>query len=253
MNSLKDIAACMMFLTRIPLNVAGLDRERLLAESAWAFPVIGALVGGVGGIVYAIAVSLSLAPLIAGALGIAAMVALTGALHEDGFADTVDGLGGGADRDSRLRIMGDSRIGTFGAAALILSLVGRSGAMEAISDPATVISALVVAGAASRAAMVAVMNALPPARKTGLGADAGKPSQGVTVGAAGIAVLIAITVLPFGVALVTLAVAAAGAGAVAWTAHRRIGGMTGDILGAAQQVAEIGAIIALAGLLGAAG
>ncbi len=249
MNLLKDITACLAFLTRVPLNAAGLDPERPLAESAWAFPVIGALVGAIGGIVYAIFVALNLAPLVAAALGIAAMVAVTGALHEDGLADTVDGLGGGSDRESRLRIMGDSRIGTFGAAALILSLVGRSGALEAIADPMQVISALVVAGAASRAAMVAVMNALPPARETGLGAEAGTPSPGVTFVAAAIAVLIAIMVLPFGIALVTLAMAAAGAAAVAWTAHRRIGGMTGDILGAAQQAAEIAAIIALAGLL----
>ena len=210
---LADISACMVFLTRLPIRVTGLDPDRQLARSAWAFPVVGVAIGGVGGVVYAIAAAVGLTPLVAGTLAVAALAAVTGALHEDGLADTVDGLGGGADAESKLRIMRDSRLGGFGAVALILVLVGRIAALDALAQPALAAAALVAAGAVSRA-------------------------------------VVALIVLSAGTALAVLVCVGAAGGGLAWLARRQIGGQTGDVLGAVQQVGEITTLMVAAAILG---
>ena len=115
---LADITTCVTFLTRIPICLAGLDTRRDLAKSAWAFSIVGALVRGVGTVVYSVGVGIGLTPLIAATLSVGAMVASTGALHEDGLVDTVDGFGGGRERAAKLRIMRDSKLGTFAAVSL---------------------------------------------------------------------------------------------------------------------------------------
>ena len=246
---LADIAACLVFLTRIPIGpigVAGLDSGRKLARSAWAFAIVGALVGGIGAVVYAIA--LGIGPLVAATLAVAAMAAATGALHEDGLADTVDGLGGGRDRAAKLRIMRDSHLGAFGAVALILMLVLRIAVIAALADPVAVASVLVAAAAASRTGMVVIMAGLAPARTDGLGASSGAPGVATTTSGVAIALAVAFAVAPAAVALgVVVAVAVAGA-FVAWLARRHIGGHTGDVLGASQQVTEAAALVVAAAL-----
>ncbi len=244
---LTDIAACLAFLTRIPIGVAGLDSGRELARSAWAFAVVGALVGGIGAVVYAIA--LGIGPLVAATLSVAAMVAATGALHEDGLADTVDGFGGGRDRAAKLRIMRDSHLGAFGAAALILILMLRIAVIAALADPEAVASVLVAAAAASRAWMVVIMAGLAPARGDGLGASSGAPGALTTVSGVLISLAVAFAVAPAAVAAgIVVAVAVAG-GFVAWLARRHIGGHTGDVLGASQQVTEVAALVVAAALI----
>ncbi len=238
-----DITACVVFLTRIPIGVAGLDTGRPLARSAWAFGIVGALVGGIGTVVYAVAVGLDLGPLIAATLTVATMAATTGALHEDGLADTVDGFGGGRDRAAKLRIMRDSHLGTFAAVALFLTLMLRIAVLAALADPVAVGSILVAAAATSRTVMVAMMAWLAPARADGLGAASGVPGSGALACGTLIAIAIAFAVTPAAVAVgILLAVAAAGT-AVAWLARRQIGGHTGDVLGAAQQVSEVVALV----------
>ncbi len=240
---LSDITACLAFLTRIPLGVAGLDGGRALARSAWAFAIVGALVGGIGAVAYAIALGIGLTPAVAATLCVGAMVAATGALHEDGLADTVDGFGGGRDRAAKLRIMRDSHLGAFGAVALILTLGLRIAALTALAEPVAVGSILVAAAAASRTVMVAIMAWLAPARADGLGAASGVPGAGTLACGALISVAIAFAVAPAAAAAgIVLAVAAAGT-AVAWFARRQIGGHTGDVLGAAQQVSEAAALV----------
>ncbi len=240
---LADITACLVFLTRIPLGAAGLDTGRALARSAWAFGIVGALVGGIGTVFYAVAVVLGLTPLIAATLSVAAMAAATGALHEDGLADTVDGFGGGRDRAAKLRIMRDSHLGAFAAVALFLTLVLRIAVLAALADPVAVGTILVAAAAASRTVMVAIMVGLAPARADGLGAASGVPGAGTLACGALISVAVAFAVAPAAVAAgIVLAVAAAGT-AVAWFARRQIGGHTGDVLGAAQQVSEAAALV----------
>ena len=240
---LADITACMAFLTRIPVRLAGSNTGRNLAQSAWAFSIVGALVGGVGTVVYAIAVGLGLTPLIAATLSVGTMVASTGALHEDGLADTVDGFGGGRDRAAKLRIMRDSHLGTFAAVALFLMLMLRIVSLAALDDSIIVGSILVATAAPSRTVMVAIMAWQVPARSDGLGASSGVPGLGTVSFDAIISVAIVFAVTPALVAVgVILAVAAAGT-AVAWFAQRQIGGHTGDVLGGAQQVSEVVALV----------
>jgi adenosylcobinamide-GDP ribazoletransferase len=247
---LADVSACMVFLTRLPIRVTGLDPDRQLARSAWAFPVVGVAIGGFGGVVYAVAAAVGLTPLVAATLAVAALAAFTGALHEDGLADTVDGLGGGADAEAKLRIMRDSRLGGFGAVALILVLVGRVAALDALAQPALVAAALVAAGAVSRAVVVGVMAALDPARDDGLGAAAGKPTTDIAALAITIALVVALIVLSAGTALAVLVCVGVAGGGLAWLARRQIGGHTGDVLGAVQQVTEITTLVVAAAILG---
>lgn len=237
-----DIAVAGALLTRAPWPVdpelAGLRAGR----AAWAYPVIGALLGLGAGLVYWLLAALGVAQGPAAALTLAALVVAAGALHEDGLADAMDGIGGGRDRAHALEIMKDSRLGAFGGCALALSFLARWSAIAALS-PAAAILALVAAGALSRAAMAAVMAGLPPARPDGLSQGAGRPDAAAALAAGAIGLVAA---LLCGWAGLAAALAAAlGAGWIAWLARRKLGGQTGDVLGAAQQLAEIGALAAL--------
>jgi adenosylcobinamide-GDP ribazoletransferase len=238
---LHDCKVALAFLTRLPVGPARPWRAADLAASAPLFPLVGALIGLAGAIAYALAARLGLPPWPAAGLALATTVWLTGALHEDGLADVADGFGGGRTRDDKLRIMRDSRIGTYGALALVLAVLARAGALAALAEPAAVGAALVAAGAVSRAALPAVMAGLPQARAGGLAAQAGRPHPLRAAAAALIAALLALALLG-GAAAVALALGALGALAVALLARRQIGGSTGDVLGAVQQIAEIGVL-----------
>jgi adenosylcobinamide-GDP ribazoletransferase len=242
-NPLADITACLAFLTRIPLGAVELDTGRELARSSWAFGIVGALVGGIGAAVYAIAAGLGLTPLIAATLAVAAIAAATGALHEDGLTDAVDGFGGGHDRAAKLRIMRDSHLGVFAAVALFLILVLRITVLAALADPVAVGSILVAAAAASRTVMVMIMAWLAPARADGLGAASGIPDVGTLAIGVLISIVVTFAIVPAAVAVGILLAVAGGGTAVAWLARRQIGGHTGDVLGAAQQVGEVAALV----------
>ncbi|HTW29542.1 MAG TPA: adenosylcobinamide-GDP ribazoletransferase [Acetobacteraceae bacterium] len=243
---LAEFAIAGRLLTRLPLGFLAHGRGAP-AAAVWAWPLLGLVVGALGGAVQAVARVAGLPPLVAALWGLAAMLLATGALHEDALADLADGFGGGRTRERKLAIMRDSRIGSFGAAALIVSLLLRAGEAAALR-PGFAIPALAAAGALSRTAMLGPV-LLPPARADGLGASQGRPGQvGIAV-AVGIAALAAFGLLPAGMAALGLIAAAAGGAAVAGLAWRQIGGQTGDVCGAAQQVAEalvLGVIAALA-------
>src|SRR5579863_4322455 len=120
-----DIRIAVSLSTILPVGpVRPLDKGDV-AQASWALPVAGLIIGLVGAVVYAIARRLGLPSDSAAVLALAATALSTGAIHEDGLADTADGLGGGRSRDSRLEIMRDSRIGTYGACALGLSILAR--------------------------------------------------------------------------------------------------------------------------------
>ena len=123
MGVIQDMALAMQFMTRLPIRSKGLDPARLSRASAW-FPVVGLLVGGVAALAYMLLVAQLTRPL-AALIAVLVMVMITGGLHEDGLADCADAFGGGWTREDKLRILKDSRIGSFGAIALILSLTGR--------------------------------------------------------------------------------------------------------------------------------
>jgi adenosylcobinamide-GDP ribazoletransferase len=209
-----------------------------LAQAAWAFPLSGFVVGLIAAITYAVA-QLVLATWPAAALTVLATLLVTGALHEDGLADTADGFGGGDTRERKLAIMRDSRIGTYGVCALIISLLTRGGAIASLGAPVLVAPALIAAHVGARAVLPWVMFLLPTARSDGLAFAAGQPSgAGVTIsGALGfLALLFCLGLAHALVALVVLAIVVA---IVCWLASRQIGGQTGDVLGTVEQVSEI--------------
>ena len=240
---IHDCKVALAFLTRLPVRHGQAWRDADLAASVPLFPVVGALIGLAGGLAYALAHWLGLPPWPAAACALATTICVTGALHEDGLADVADGFGGGRTREDKLRIMRDPRIGSYGTIALVLALLARAGALVALADPLQVMTALVTAGAVSRAALPAVMVSLPLARSDGLAAQTGRPHPLRAAAAALIAVLTAVALLGEAAPAALLAGAVGGL-AVALLARRQIGGYTGDVLGAVQQLAEIGVLFA---------
>lgn len=232
----------MGLLTRLP--VAHLPAAA--APGIWAYPVVGLGVGALGAAAYWAGHALRLPPLVAALWSLAAMTLATGGLHEDGLADTADGFGGGATRARKLEIMRDSRIGSFGALALVLSIAIRAASLAALADTARVAPALIAAGALGRAAMLVPVVLLPPARADGLAAGLGKvPHPQAALGGT-LAVAASFALLPaMPAAVAVLAALAVGLGmaALAW---RQVEGHTGDVLGATEMLAECAILSVLA-------
>lgn len=252
-GSLSELAAATAFLTRLPaawLGVAA-DRRPDFTIAARAFPGVGLLVGLVGTVVLLCANSLGLPVLASATVSIAATIALTGALHEDGLADTADGFGGGTTATRKLEIMRDSRIGTYGAVALVLSLLLRATLISTLLPYGgwLVATALIGAEIVSRAAIVHLWAALPPARFEGLASATGRPAREANLTAIGIAVVAALIcgILGTGVVpvLIGLIVAALATYTFQLLCASQIAGQTGDTLGAAQQIALIAYLMAI--------
>jgi adenosylcobinamide-GDP ribazoletransferase len=234
-----DLKASILFLTRLSFGPPGSVGAAAIAQAAWAFPLAGLLVGLLGSLVYALAYHAGLAGWPAAALTVAATMAITGCLHEDGLADTADGFGGGRSRERKLEIMRDSRIGTYGVCALVLSILLRVSVLASLSLPALVVPALIAAHSAARAVVPLFMALLPPARGDGLSATAGQPPRGNAAAAVILALVILIVclgVIPGLVAVILLAIVGA---VFAWLSLAQVGGQTGDVLGAVEQVSEI--------------
>ncbi len=234
-----EFKAGILFLTRLrygpvmPVNGAG------VARAAWAFPLVGILIGAIGAAVYALASRAGLPPWPAAALTVAATMAATGCLHEDGLADTVDGFGGGGIRELKLDIMRDSRIGTYGVCALVLSILVRVGALASLGRPGFVAAALIAAHGAARAVLPAFMYLVPPARNDGLSASASAPPREAVAVAAVLGVLILLFCLGVIAGIVALILLSIVAAFLAWLTLVQIDGQTGDVLGALEQVCEI--------------
>ena len=241
--TIDDFKVALQFLTRLPVRVPEPWPEGALARSVPMFPLIGLLIGVVGALAFTIASWLGLPPAPAAVLAVAVQVLSTGGLHEDGLADLADGFGGGRTREEKLEIMRDSHLGSFGAIALILALLARTGAIVALAQPATVAAVLLAAGTISRAMMAPVMLWLAPARRDGLAATSGRPQLARVLAGLSVASLIVFALLAPLRALIAIVLAAGGALGLAILARRQIGGHTGDVLGAAQQLAEIGFLL----------
>ena len=242
----RDLAACLGFYTRLPV---GGEPVPSFAQAQWAAPLAGAMVGLVVGLVLVGGALIGLTAGIVAAVALAASALLTGALHEDGLADVADGFGGGRTVDDKLAIMKDSRIGTYGAIALVLSLLARWSALAALAGvhAMLVIWVLVAVHTASRAPIPLFMGRLPAARPGGLSAGVGA----VPAVTAYVALAIgAVVLLPLGPAFVLAAILLLAVLFVSLErlAMRQIGGHTGDVLGALQQGGEI-ALLALAAAL----
>jgi adenosylcobinamide-GDP ribazoletransferase len=239
-----DIGIGILICTRLPLRSPAPFGSGDIARASWALPLAGALVGAAGAAAFWIAWEVRLPRAIAAALALAATFVLTGCLHEDGLADTADGFGGGCDRARKLAIMRDSRLGTYGACALAMSLLLRWAALAAFAGPAQAALALVAAHVAARAALPAFMRFVPPARADGLSAEAGRPPLTAVVVAGLIGALALALTFGFPAAVVGLALATSAALLMAGLCLRQIGGQTGDVLGALEQMIEVVILLA---------
>ncbi len=234
-----SLAAATQFLTLIP---AGDGHDYPLARSVMMFPVVGAAIGLAGALFYIVAAWLGLGPALAAIVCVVAMLVLTRGLHEDGLADLADGLGANADREGRLAVMRDSRIGAFGAVALIIVIGARVAAVADLQHAMDVLAALVVAAALSRTFMVVAMRTMPDAREDGMAAAAGEPEFDQVMIALSVGAVLALVLLFPWAWIAALAGGGIAAVIVGWLAMTVLGGKTGDVLGAIQQVTEIGVL-----------
>jgi adenosylcobinamide-GDP ribazoletransferase len=236
---LTDLRIAISLCTQLPVGPSTAVAEGDVARASWAFPVAGLVVGLTAAIVYWLASRVNLTVMPASALAIATTALLTGAMHEDGLADTADGFGGGKTREQKLEIMRDSRIGTYGACALITSFLLRWSAVAEIADPRFVTIAMITAHVAARASLPAFMAFVPAARADGLSSGVGRPPpQSVAIAA----VLGAVGLLlgfGLGSAMFAISMLAVIGLLLASFAQRQIGGQTGDVLGALEQIGEV--------------
>jgi len=239
-----DIVLALGLLTRLPMRVGDKDFATRSAFAVWAYPLVGAVVGVLAAMIATTVYRLGVPAGIAAALALATMALITGAMHEDGLADSADGLGGGRDAKSSLSIMRESQIGAYGSVALTISLLARWSALLVLVQIQHLFWPLVVAATVSRLPMVLALYGLPPARAAGLASSVGRPKRSAVLGAIALAFAIAFFASgPGGFWIIFWAVVAPLPLFV--LAQSKIGGHTGDILGASQQLAEIAALSVL--------
>jgi adenosylcobinamide-GDP ribazoletransferase len=236
---LREAQLACMILTRLPVGrIEGTTPP--LASTVWTFPLVGAGVGLISGLVFVAASGLGLPALAAALLALATGAVVTGGLHEDGLADTADGFGGGRTLSRKLEIMRDSRIGSYGVLALIFVLGLTASGISA----AGTLWGFVTIGAASRAAMLLPIIALDPAREDGLGRSASTALGPAAWTALAIALVLCIAGGYLAAALVVFLTSSC----MTLLARRQIGGQTGDVLGATQKLGECAAWLTVAAL-----
>jgi adenosylcobinamide-GDP ribazoletransferase len=244
---LDDFKIAVGFLTRLPMpHPDGATAN--FARAYRMFPVVGALIGAAIGLFCLALRQVGVPDLVAAALALGAGALLTGALHEDGLADVADGFGGGRDIEAKLAIMRDSRLGTYGAMALLVSFATRLAALAAIPD-GYVVPSLIAAHALARGVLPAMALNLPYARQDGLARNGGQPDPTAAAIAGALAFVIALASLSWTHALWAAVAAGISGFVVARLALRQIGGQTGDVLGGAEQVAETAILVLLAAKL----
>lgn len=254
-HELRLFFIALQFLTRMPAPRWVGFEPAWLSQSARHFPAVGLCVGAATALVLTLGHAL-FGPAVAVGLAMAASVLITGAFHEDGFADTCDALGGTVSRERALEIMKDSRIGAYGAIGLVLMLGLKAAALVSLPLSAAV-PALLLAHTASRAAAVVLIRALPYAGDAEH-AKAKPMAQRIE----GSSVLVAAGWVAFAAAalawhapqdstavLASLALAVVGTAWCAGWLHRRLGGYTGDALGATQQITELLVLLGWLGML----
>lgn len=254
MSYAADFRSCLSFWSRLPVGArAPLPPFRTAIR---ALPAAALVIAAPAALALALGRASGLSPLMAGLAALAVLAAVTGALHEDGLADSADALGA-TTPERRLDVMRDSRNGTFGTLALIFSVAFRAGALAALAQASTLLAclALLAAAAVSRVGALAPLALLPAARTEGAGHAAGAPdSDALRLAIVGAILCAALPLLGGAGAGATVFAAIVAGGAaffVASHARRTIGGQTGDVAGAAQQLAEIGYLIILSAAIAA--
>nr|WP_314084369.1 adenosylcobinamide-GDP ribazoletransferase [uncultured Shinella sp.] len=251
---IDDIARSVAFLSRVHVpqrHFIGHDGK--LSRAVAAFPIAGVLIVLPPAALAAVLLAFHAPPLLLAFAVLGVQVLITGALHEDGLSDSADGIGGGRDRDSALAIMKDSRAGSYGVVALVLSFGIRSAAISALAlvlTPAGLAMALLAAAAASRTTMVWHWSLLPPARRDGVAASVSEPDRTATVVALVTGIMLAAALLMPHATIFSLGLSLVAAIAAVLVFNRitlrKIGGHTGDTIGATQQLTEMSVLTALA-------
>jgi adenosylcobinamide-GDP ribazoletransferase len=236
-EELRYLLTALGYFTRVPVpRWVGFEPHYLQAAARW-FALVGVLVGAVAGLVFVGAIHLLPQP-VAVLLSMGATLLLTGAFHEDGLADSCDAFGGAYARDDVLRIMHDSRIGVFGAIALVIALLLKWQALAALA-PARIVWISIAAHAASRAMAISFLATHEYVRAEGKAKPVARQLGGLSLA------WVALTGLPWlfwpdwRLGLATLGVLAVLRFGLGRWFRRRLGGYTGDCLGLAQQVFEV--------------
>lgn len=240
---LRAGVGALSFLTRVPVGRwVDLDGEDV-ARGAVVFPVVGAGIGALAGLV-AVGLDARLGVLLAAVLAVAAEALLTGGIHLDALADSADGLGADS-RERALEIMREPTIGSFGAAALALDVLAKTAAIAAIVSGPRALAAVAAAYAAGRAAPLALGWALPYVRPEGGSGSVLTGASGEVSRAVGVGLGVGLAVAALGLrGLAVVGGAAVGAVLVGALARRRLGGVTGDVLGASVELATTLALVA---------
>ena len=246
---LDDFRTAIAFLTRLPMPHPHGATPSNFVRAQRMFPLVGALIGAAIGLFCLVLRGSGLPDLACAALALGGGAVLTGALHEDGLADVADGFGGGRDVAAKLEIMRDSRLGTYGAFALMVCFAAKLSALAALPD-SHLVYGLIAAHALARGVLPVLSLKLPYARKDGLAATAGQPDVSVAATAVAIALVVSLLALTFADTLWVAAVTAVTAALMAWLALRQIGGQTGDVLGATEQVVETAVLLLLSARFG---
>jgi len=251
---LNDAMRSVSFLSRIPVHDIFFEGpQRSIAETAGAFPLAGLFITLPIAILASCLASTGADALVISVIVLVVATLVTGALHEDGLADTADGFGGGNDKTRALAIMKDSRIGTYGAMALISSFVIRAACLAALVREVSALSVaaiLLAIACVSRALMVWHWQSLPPAKDAGIAVAAGQPgkAEARTALAFGFAatILIALPIISLKACIAALAASIAATYLFSRFCRRKIDGHTGDTIGATQQITEIVMLASLA-------
>ena len=232
MKRWAELIGAASLLTRLPVG-GWVAEHPPAADCVWAYPVIGVLTGGIGAGVLWIGTAAGLSQPLAAIWALAVIALVTGALHEDGLADTLDGFGGGRTAERKLAIMRDSRIGSFGALGLVFSAALRIVPLASTAHPCW---AILLVNVLARGAMLVPLILLRPARTDGLAASLQTGARRYALAGVVIAAVAALWAPGAG-----LAIAAVGL-LMSMLSYRQIGGYTGDSLGAVEQIAECAAL-----------
>ncbi|MEO0358443.1 MAG: adenosylcobinamide-GDP ribazoletransferase [Pseudomonadota bacterium] len=238
---ISDIGFATGLLTRLPIRVNGDAALARGAGAAWAYGVVGMMLGAGFWISVGILTGLGVAPLAAVLTSLALVAVTTGAMHFDGLADVLDGFWGGWTKSRRLEIMKDSQLGVYGTVGLVLVLALQTTLWAQVHTNLWTVMALF---SFSRALMLVPMAFVPHARSQGLSHAVGTPTRATAIVGLGIGggVMLIVSVPAF-------AVMVASAISICWIAHRKIGGQTGDVLGATQVLTETAGLLVIAASL----